>query len=352
MYHAFFGLQKAPFHLTPDPEFLYLTPQHREALAGLTYAILSRKGFVVLTGNAGTGKTTLLARILAHLPVSRVQSSVIVNPTLTPSEFLEAALMDFGFKDIPASKAQRVSILQNFLWRGQRQGKVSALIIDEAHKLTGEVLEEIRLLGNFESANEKLLQVVLVGQKELDDLLNRESLRQFKQRVSLRLAIDPLSPSEVERYIRHRWTTAGGNRCPFTANALAAIADASEGIPRVINVLCDGSLIQAFADESPSVEFRHVLAVCRELQLDEPMPRSRALEPPVIPAPLVLATAAPAPFAEAPLLEPIALEAPAAAPLAVEPSPLKSLQRYDTEPPKLSLLARLTGKRPRIPSKD
>jgi len=342
MYHAFFGLQKAPFHLTPDPEFLYLTPQHREALAGLTYAILSRKGFVVLTGNAGTGKTTLLARILAHLPVSRVQSSVIVNPTLTPSEFLEAALMDFGFKDIPASKAQRVSILQSFLWRGQRQGKVSALIVDEAHKLTGEVLEEIRLLGNFESANEKLLQVVLVGQKELDDLLNRESLRQFKQRVSLRLAIDPLSESEVKRYIRHRWTTAGGNRWPFTASALSAIADSSEGIPRVINVLCDGSLIQAFADESPSVEFRHVLAVCRELQLDEPMPRSRAPEPPVIPAP----------FAEAPLLEPIALEAPAAAALAVEPSPLKSLQRYDTEPPKLSLLARLTGKRPRIPSED
>lgn len=284
MYHAFFGLQKAPFHLTPDPEFLYLTPQHREALAGLTYAILSRKGFVVLTGKAGTGKTTLLTRILAHLPVSRVQSSVIVNPTLTPAEFLEAALLDFGFQEIPPSKAQRVSMLQSFLWSGQRQGKVSALIVDEAHKLTGDVLEEIRLLGNFESANDKLLQVVLVGQKELDDLLNRESLRQFKQRISLRLAIDPLSEAEVGRYIRHRWATAGGSQLPFSPNALAAIAEASEGIPRVVNVLCDGALIQAFADESQSVEFGHVLVVCRELQLDEPAPElSRLPGPPLNP---------------------------------------------------------------------
>src|ERR1035438_3616388 len=201
MYNRYFGVQKAPFNLTPDPDFLYLTPQHQEALAGLTYAILARKGFVVLTGNAGTGKTTLLARILAHLPVSRIQSSVIVNPTLTPSEFLEATLMDFGFKDIPQSKAQRVAMLQSFLWRGHRQGKISALIVDEAHKLSMEVVEEIRLLGNFESANEKLLQIVLVGQSELDELLNRDALRQFKQRISLRLAIEPLSEMDIDRYI-------------------------------------------------------------------------------------------------------------------------------------------------------
>ena len=175
-----------------------MTAQHREALAGLTYAILARKGFVVLTGNAGTGKTTLLTRILEHLPANRIQFSVIVNPSLTPAEFLEATLMDFGFADIPQSKAQRIALLQGFLWKGNREGKITAMIVDEAHKLSLEVLEEIRLLGNFESANEKLLQIVLVGQSELDGLLNRESLRQFKQRISLRLAIAPLTREEVD----------------------------------------------------------------------------------------------------------------------------------------------------------
>lgn len=347
MYYAFFGLQKAPFHLTPNPEFLYLTAQHREALAGLTYAILSGKGIVVLTGNAGTGKTTLLTRILSHLPASRIQSSVIVNPTLTPSEFLEAALMDFGFKDIPVSKAQRVSMLQNFLWRGHRQGKVTALIVDEAHKLTGEVLEEIRLLGNFESASDKLLQIVLVGQCELDDLLNRESLRQFKQRIALRLAIQPLSGTDIEQYIRHRWTKAGGSEPPFSADAIDGIGEASEGIPRTINVLCDGSLIQAFAEKSATVELRHVRTVCRELQIDEPLPKSAALAP--VPAPIPIMEA---PSVEATALEAPVLEAPLAAAVAAGASSLQTLQRYGTVPSKPSLFARLAGKRFRTELKD
>src|SRR5262249_56233895 len=130
------------------------------------------KGFVVLSGNAGTGKTTLLTRILGHLPPNRIQTSVIVNPTLTPAEFLEAVLLDLGFEDIPASKAQRIAKLQKLLWEGDRTGKITALIVDEAHKLSLDVIEEIRLLGNFESASNKLLQVVLLGQSELDDLLS------------------------------------------------------------------------------------------------------------------------------------------------------------------------------------
>ncbi|HYW41811.1 MAG TPA: AAA family ATPase [Bryobacteraceae bacterium] len=315
MYNEFFGLQKNPFNLTPDPEFLYLTPQHREALAGLTYAILARKGFVVLTGNAGTGKTTLLTRILEHLPASRIQSSVIVNPTLTPSEFLEATLLDFGFKDIPPSKAQRISILQSFLWRGHREGKITALIVDEAHKLSLELIEEIRLLGNFESASEKLLQILLVGQSELDDLLNCESLRQFKQRISLRLAIEPLSATEIEQYIQYRWMKAGGSRAPFCAAAIDSIGQASEGIPRVINVLCDNTLMQAFGEESGIVEVRHVLAVCRELQFAQPLPKSIAVA-----------------------------EAPTPAPPPVEAFPIRTLERYETAAAKPSVLARLAGK--------
>jgi general secretion pathway protein A len=270
MYIESFGLQKSPFNLTPDPEFIYLTEQNREVLAGLTYAMLARKGFVLLTGNAGTGKTTLLKRILEHLPASRIQSSVIVNPTLTAPEFLEAVLLDFGLTDIPASKAQRIGILQNFLWKGHREGKVSALIVDEAHKLSMELLEEIRLLGNFESANEKLLQVALIGQTELDDLLKQEKLRQFKQRISLRLTIEPLGRDEVARYIQFRWVKAGGVTAPFSADALAGIGEASQAIPRVINLLCENALLLAFSEGAASVELRHVLTVCRELQFDAP----------------------------------------------------------------------------------
>jgi general secretion pathway protein A len=319
MYNQFFGLQRAPFDLTPDPEFLYLSAQHRDALAGLTYAILARKGFVVLTGNAGTGKTTLLSRILEYLPLSRIQSSVIVHPTLTPSEFLEAILLDFGFKDISPSKAQRISALRRFLWRGHQEGKITALIVDEAHKLSLEVLEEIRLLGNFESAKEKLLQIVLVGQGELDDLLNSENLRQFKQRISVRLAIEPLSGTEIERYIQHRWMKAGGSEAPFTADAMAAIAQASQGVPRVINLLCDSTLMQAFGEESASVEVRHVLAVCRELQFAEPLPKITAVAEPPAPAPPVEA-------------------------FPVEAFQMKTLERYATAAKKLSLLERLVGK--------
>ena len=312
MYNQFFGVRRSPFNLTSDPDFLYLTPQHREALAGLSYAILARKGFVVLTGSAGTGKTTLLTHILQHLPVDRVQSSMILNPTLSPAEFLEATLMDFGFKDIPASKAQRISELQQFLWKAHRAGQISALIVDEAHKLTPDVLEEIRLLGNFESASEKLLQIALVGQCELDDLLNSEPLWQLKQRIARRMQIAPLPAEAVGPYIQHRWTIAGGEQAPFSAEAVASIAQSTRGIPRLINVTCDNALIEAFADETAIVEARHVLGVCRDLQLSAPIAPLSAL---------ILQRATPPPA-----LAPI----PAAPVMAMDAYPMKTLERYST----------------------
>lgn len=262
-----FGLRKNPFNMTPDPAFLFLTEQHREALVGLTYAILERKGFAVLTGEAGTGKTTLLARVLQFLPPSRLQFSLILNSTLSPSEFLEMALLDFGVREVPASKAQRLWKLQTLLLEGQRQDKVSALIVDEAHKLSPEVLEEIRLLGNFEDADHKLLQILLVGQTELDDILNRDDLRQLKQRVSVRLSIGPLAPAEVSQYIRHRWLRAGGTQPPFSVDALAAIALLSRGIPRIINALCENALTVSTGDGSSTVELSHVEAAAVDLQL-------------------------------------------------------------------------------------
>jgi general secretion pathway protein A len=272
MYNRSFGVRRNPFNMTPDPAFLFLTAQHREALVGLTYAILQRKGFAVLTGDAGTGKTTLLARVLQFIPASQVQSSVILNPTLTPAEFLELALLDFGVTNVPSSKAQRLWILRNLLLEARSQGRISALIIDEAHKLSQEVLEEIRLLGNFEEADEKFLQIVLIGQNELDHALNREDLRQLKQRIAVRLSIPPLAPPEVGQYIRHRWLRAGGNQPPFSSEAVSLIAEASRGIPRLINGLCDNALTLAFGEDSSEVDARHVQASAVDLHLG-PMPQ-------------------------------------------------------------------------------
>ena len=254
MYEEFFGLRALPFNLTPDPAFLFLPSKHREALAGLTYAVLARKGFVVLTGDAGTGKTTLLTSALTHLPEGKVHSSVILNPTLTPAEFLELVLLDFGMPDIPTSKAQRLWKLQEFLLVAHREGKIAILVIDEAHKLSPELLEEVRLLGNFEYGPEKLLQVLLLGQCELDDMLDRQDLRQFKQRIALRLYIDPLLPGEVGDYIRFRWEKAGGQtEAPFTPEAIEGAMHWSRGIPRLVNSICDTALLMAYSEGSRTV---------------------------------------------------------------------------------------------------
>jgi general secretion pathway protein A len=273
MYKDLFGLQRLPFNLTPDPAFLFLPPKHREALAGLTYSVLERKGFVVLTGDAGTGKTTLINSLLNRLPADRVESSIIFNPTLTASEFLESVLLDFDIPDVPASKAQRLWKLQEFLARTHHQNRYAVLVIDEAHKLSPEVLEEIRLLGNFESTADKFLQILLLGQSELDDMLLRYDLRQFKQRIALRLYIDPLTPSETAHYICFRWAKAGGREAPpFTPDAMAAIAQSSQGIPRLINSICDSALLMAYADESPLVGSNYVRAAVANLAMSEATP--------------------------------------------------------------------------------
>jgi general secretion pathway protein A len=325
MYTAFFGLTKMPFNMTPDPAFLYLTDQHREALAGLTYAILDRKGFLALSGMAGAGKTTLLAWVLQKLPVSKVQSSVILNPTLTPNEFLEMAMLDFGIPDIPVSKAHRLWLLQKFLLKGQREDKVSVLIVDEAHKLSPEVLEEIRYLGNFESPDAKLLQVVLLGQSELDDLLGRPELWQFKQRISVRLSLQPLGASEVGDYIQHRWSVAGGQQpAPFSAAAVVNVAKWSKGIPRLINSICDNALVQAFAEPSRTVSADHVQMAARDLLLIE---KQVSLVTP-LPAPGPAVVPPPRPLS----------------PKVVQPFKLNTLDQYAPKAPKQSIFARWAGK--------
>jgi general secretion pathway protein A len=320
MYYEFFGVQRPPFNLTPDPSFLYMNPRHCEALAGISYAILARKGFVVLTGTAGTGKTTVLTRIMQHLPATRVRSSVILNPTLTPAEFLEAVMLDFGMEEIPQSKALRIVMLQKFLWANQRAGLISALVVDEAHKLTAELLEEIRLLGNFESATEKLLQIALLGQRELDDLLNSDQLQQFKQRIAQRITLEPLTASQVGEYIQHRWRVAGGKEIPFSAESIDCISQVTEGIPRRINVACDNALSDAFAEGSPIVEYRHVIDVCRDLQWPTPS----------------LPVLGPTPASSVP--------PPPATTLVSNEYPMKTLERYNVDRTRPSLLARIRNK--------
>jgi general secretion pathway protein A len=327
MYLQAFGLKKNPFGMTPDPGFLYLTAQHREVLAGLAYSILDRKGFVVLIGDAGTGKTTLLTRVLEYLPAERIQTSVILNPTLTPAEFLEMALADFGITDIPDSKARRILKLQEFLLKARSNGKICALIVDEAHKLNPEVLEEIRLLGNFEDSDAKLLQILLIGQSELSEVLNREDLRQLKQRVAMRFTINPLSAAEVGTYIQHRWSRAGGSATPFQSEAVEEIAKCSRCIPRVINVLCDNTLMLALSKGENAVTRKLVQETAKDLQLTG--------VPPAAPAVNGAVEAKPA-------MQPVAM-APAQEPAAFLPT-IRSLERYSTAPVRSSLWARWVSK--------
>lgn len=268
MYYESFGLKKKPFGLTSDPSMLYFTDSHREALAALCYGLLERKGLILLLGHAGTGKTTLLARAVMGLPPSRVQFASIVNPTFTAAEFMETVLLGFGIREVPATKPQRLARLERYLLQTQMEGRIAALVVDEAHKLSPDALEEVRLLGNLERRSEKLLQIVLAGQNELAATMNRDDCVQLKQRVSLRVALRPLAAADVGRYIACRWARAGGRqRAPFSQQAVELTARVSQGIPRLINVVCDNALMTAFGDQRRVVEAIHVNQSCVDLDL-------------------------------------------------------------------------------------
>jgi type II secretory pathway predicted ATPase ExeA len=202
------------------------------------------------------------------VPEKDAQTRVMVNPTLAPAEFLELLLLSFGVRDLPASKAQRLILIEDLLTKAHRAGKATVLIIDEAHKLNFDVLEEIRLLMNFETSEQKLLQIVLAGQPELDDLLNRPELWQLKQRVAIRLQIEPFTREQVGEYLLHRWTRIGGaDTLPFDAEAISLISEQSCGIPRLINSICDNALLLAYSNGSHVLNAKHILEVVRDLDL-------------------------------------------------------------------------------------
>lgn len=269
MYEKFFQLPVNPFLLTPDPHYAAPTQSYREAFAALIYALHWRKGFVSLSAEPGTGETTLLSAVMRAQSADEARFSYVINPTLTPSEFVEAIMLDFGIANVPASKAQRLQLLEAFLLRTKAEGRTAVLIIDEAHRLTAELLEELRFLTNFENAQTKFLQVVLGGQPEMDATLNREDLRQVRQRISLRLTLSTLTCEETGYYLRHRWAKSGTTEpLPFSEEAISAIARVANGTPRTINVLCDNSLALAYGLGVRIMLPVHVAEVASSLQMD------------------------------------------------------------------------------------
>ena len=246
MYETFFHLKEAPFKLTPDPQFFYLSRQHEEALAHLSFGVRERKGFIVLTGEVGTGKTTLSRLFLGRL-TAHTRTSLIFNPNLTPLELLQAINQDFGIFHDSDSKKGLIDVLNAFLLQETAAGRNAVLLIDEAQNLSVESMEEIRLLSNLETEKEKLLQIVLVGQPELQKKLDLPELRQFNQRVAMRYHLHPLSEEEMEGYILYRLRMAGGpGEILFSPDASRKIHRFSGGYPRTINLVCDKALLAAY----------------------------------------------------------------------------------------------------------
>jgi general secretion pathway protein A len=281
MYLKHFGLDQNPFSLTPDPRFLFLTAEHREALAALLFAVTERKGFMVMTGDAGTGKTTLIKKLLLSIPAACAQFSVVVNPALTRSEFLEYILLDFGEKKIPASKARRLSLFRSLLLKAHSEHKTSVLVVDEAHLLTADLIDEIRLLSNFETPEQKLLQIILAGQSELNTVLNLDSMRQVKQRIAVRTHLIPLRRAEISNYVQARWSRVPSQtQLPFSPEAIGLVAETSRGIPRIINAICDAALVNACGAGATVIDVPEIQEVLRDLALALPvLPQSVATVP-------------------------------------------------------------------------
>jgi len=271
MYQHFYGLRELPFELTPNPKYLFLTRQHREALSTLIYGLSSAKGVTALIGEAGTGKTTLLHAALRSEQCRNVSCVYLMNPTLSREEFVEMLSVRFELSAHAArSKAALLNELEVVLRERRSRGQITALIIDEAQSLSSELLEEIRLLANSETTTEKLLPLVLAGQPELRDRLNQTELRQLKQRVTLRCEITPFTQQETAAYIAWRIRTAGGDAAKlFTREAVMLIHERSGGIPRTVSVMCDNALLTGFGLGRQPVNYETVLEVAHDFDLHE-----------------------------------------------------------------------------------
>jgi general secretion pathway protein A len=270
MYKSFYGLKENPFNVNPDPRFLYMTKQIEESLTGLMYGIQTRKGFITLTGEVGTGKTTLVNRLLDWLHSRQARTAFLFNSRMNSSQLFDFILAEFDIQCDSKSKSQQLMKLNSWLLDRYTNGETVVLIIDEAQNLTYPVLEEIRLLTNLETSTEKLLQIVLSGQPELEEKLKLPQLRQLRQRIMLRCRTKPFLQEQTQEYIVERLRIAGASGAPiFSPKAVEAVHMYSMGIPRVINLLCEHSLVNAFADQMRPIQPAIVEEVAREFQLDE-----------------------------------------------------------------------------------
>ena len=266
MYLEYYGLAEPPFNITPNPRFLFYSAKHREAFNHLLYGIRERKGFVQLTGEVGAGKTTLCRAMLEQLG-ARFSTALILNPVLDADQLMKAVAMEFGLNVKGLDRLETVAAINEFLLKQLERDLDAVLIIDEAQDLTNELLEQVRLLSNLETDDRKLLQIVLMGQPELRDRLDDHRLRQLRQRITVRYHLRPLKLSEVGQYIQHRLHVSGSKGPPyFTSPALWRIHGYSQGVPRLINAVCDKCLLAGYVQQRDKIDYRMVGLAIRELE--------------------------------------------------------------------------------------
>src|SRR5277367_6170418 len=277
MYKSFFGLKESPFNVNPDPRFLFLTQEIEEALAGLMYGIQTRKGFITLTGEVGTGKTTLINRLLDWLHQRRTRTAFLFNSRMNTNQLFDFILAEFDIPCESRTKSQQLMKLNQWLLERYRHGETTVLIVDEAQNLSYPVLEELRLLTNLETSTEKLLQIVLSGQQELEEKLKLPQLRQIRQRITLRCKTAPLTKEQTHDYIAERLRIGGASgELIFSPKTVETIHSFSLGIPRVINLLCEHALINAYVEHQRPISPKIVEDVAHEFQLDEVEPTAPA----------------------------------------------------------------------------
>ena len=270
MYKRFYNLQRNPFEITPDPSFLYTSRMHNEALATLYHGVRRRKGFVVLTGEVGTGKTLLVRCLLQLLQRANVAFAYVFNPRLSPTEFLQYIAGDLGLATANKSKSELLLALSNYVIARHKKGLTTVLVVDEAHLVSTDVLEEVRLLTNLETTQEKLLQILLIGQQELEEKLDRSDLRQLKQRIALRSHLGPLDPNETRGYVDCRLRLAG-NTSPaelFPPETVAELHRQTRGFPRLINTVCENALVHGYAAQSKCITPEIIKVVGVEFRLN------------------------------------------------------------------------------------
>ena len=267
MYNDFYGFHEAPFNITPDPRFLFFSDKHREAFNHVLFGIRERKGFIQITGEVGAGKTTVCRAILAELGPS-YKTALILNPMVTATQMIRTILSELGLEPKKQDRTEYLEILNRFLLEQAGQGNDVVLLIDESQDLEPELLEQVRLLSNLETDQRKLLQIVLIGQPELREKLNRKELRQLRQRITVRYHLAPLNRFETERYIVHRLRVAGAEngRPKFSPWALRTIHKYSGGVPRLINAVCDKALLYGYVNATYELRARAVRQAIRELE--------------------------------------------------------------------------------------